>query len=52
MTSRKLVRNRRGFLAAIWLELIALYVSRDNLTLNVLMLAWPVEAVKNWQSQL
>lgn len=37
-------------LLGVAFELLALWVIRDNLTLNVLMLAWPVDAVRVWQS--
>ncbi|MEK1888272.1 MAG: DUF2585 domain-containing protein [Phyllobacterium sp.] len=34
---------------AIFFELLAAWVIRDNLTLNVLMLLYPLDAVKVWQ---
>ena len=39
-----------SIILAIGLELLALWAVRDNLTLNVLMLFWPIDAIRAWQS--
>jgi hypothetical protein len=41
---------RASIFLAVALELLALAVIRDNLTLNVLMLIAPIAAIRHWQS--
>ena len=36
--------------AAIFFELFTAWMIRDNLTLNVIMLFWPIQAIGEWQA--
>jgi hypothetical protein len=37
-------------LLAVGMELIVGFVIRDNLVLNIIMLLWPLQAVRDWQA--
>ena len=41
---------RASVALAAGFELLTLWTIRDNLTLNVVMLLWPVEAIRQWQA--
>jgi hypothetical protein len=36
-------------LVAVTIEVVLAWSIRDNLTLNVVMLLWPLEGIKAWQ---
>jgi hypothetical protein len=40
---------RASVALAVGLELLTLWIIRDNLTLNVVMLVWPLQAIRAWQ---
>jgi hypothetical protein len=40
----------RSVLIFIAVELAMLWAFRDNLALNILMLLWPIDAVRKWQA--
>ena len=40
---------RASVALAVALELLTLWAIRDNLTLNVVMLVWPIQAIRVWQ---
>ena len=44
------VRPRTSLILVILLEVGCLFWVRDNLTLNIVMLVHPVQAIKTWQS--
>jgi hypothetical protein len=41
---------RASLAIGLGFELLTLWAVRDNLTLNVLMLVWPIDAIRIWQA--
>jgi hypothetical protein len=37
---------------AVAMELFTGYMIRDNLTLNIIMLVWPLDSIKDWQAAI
>jgi hypothetical protein len=42
---------KRSIVLFVAIELVLLATIRDNLTLNLLMLVWPIDAIRAWQQQ-